>query len=119
MGETPVKPDLLCRAYIAQPLQERPAVKELRGAGDKYTKVSDKKADLKPAAIDRLHRYFCGVATQAQRDTFIVWLKAVMDPAKITPTPNSATITLLKGFFDPQSQWLKEVLAIAQKPCPK
>lgn len=95
------------------------AVKELRGAGDKYTKVSDKKADLKPAAIDRLHRYFCGVATQAQRDTFIVWLKAVMDPAKITPTPNSATITLLKRFFDPQSQWLKDVLAIAQKPCPK
>lgn len=93
------------------------ALRELRGAGDKYTALS--KADVKLFAIDRIRRYLCGFATNAQRETFILWVKAVLDPAKLTPAPDAQTIKLVKSFFDPQSQWLKDVLAIAQKPCPK
>ena len=95
------------------------ALRELRGAGDKYTALNMREADVKPLAIDRIRRYLCEFATNAQRDTFILWVKAVMDPAKLTPAPDAETIKLVKSFFDPQSQWLKDVLAIAQKPCPK
>jgi len=95
------------------------ALTALRGAGGKYISLNRQQADVKRAAIDRIRHFLCGFATQAQRDTFIKWLNTVMNLAKIPPAPDAETIKVVKGFFDPQTQWLRDVLDIAQKPCSK
>jgi hypothetical protein len=45
------------------------ALRELPGEGDKYTALNMREADVKPLAIDRIRRYLCGFATNAQRDS--------------------------------------------------
>ena len=99
------------------------AISGLRGAGDFYNKMSSKTdgAEIRKAALDRIHRVICNDPTQNQRNALKVWIPFLLDPGSLNPTTDSdkEAVKLINGFFTPLKDFLKAVLASTTKPCPK
>lgn len=92
------------------------AISELAGAARLYK--SDSHASK--AALERVHRAVCGL-TEPQRTTVIAWLKALLKPRSLNPTPGNRddqrAVTLVDDSFP--DDFIKDVLAAAQKQCPR
>ena len=91
----------------------------LHRGGDFFVVAS---ADVQNAALKRISDVCCDVLVQSQRDSLVTWIKFLLDPVSLRAAKtkdDELTVKLMLSDFTPVKFFLKRVLAIAGKACPK
>ena len=80
-----------------------PAMYELRRMGEEYAEAD---AEVKTAALERVHDYIKTVLTAGERADLRTWLTFLLNP----PAGDDSASKLMRTDFQPLAGFLKQVL---------